>query len=268
MKNITSFIFLLCSLSAQTQTSLILTSERNSYRAGDELMKQQVIFRDPGSHGKNLYWDFRHLQTTNEEYKLRYFIPDSTQMNRLCGLEHRTRYYYDQANDSIRSSGYENSTTFMQYVQPELRMRFPFTYGDTLRSEFEGKGEYGRRLKLGVKGFTRIEADAEGELILPDETVKKALRVRTLRYYTETQLAPNSSFLEEENVEMILDTYSWYAQGVRYPVFESIKTSIVTDGADTTVFTTSFYYPPIEQTAQIEEENMETLFCFFCLLTI
>jgi hypothetical protein len=248
-------------LGLYAQTSLVLTAERNSYRAGDELQKQQVVFRDAGSKGRNLSWDFRHLQVINDEYTVRYFIPDSAFMHILCGVEHRTRYYYNQSNDSLWAIGFENATTFMEYTKPELRLRFPFTYGDTLRSNFEGVGEYGRRLKLGVKGFTRIEADAEGELILPDETVKRALRVRTLRHYRETTVRQSSFFIEDnsDNTEMILDTYSWYAQGTRYPVFESIKTTILRNGADTTVFETSFYYPPIEQKAQTDEDNTEEL---------
>ena len=274
----TTILFLLCfvATSIQAQTNLVLTAERNTYRADDELQKQQVVFRDPGSKGRNLIWDFRHLQTIDDEYKLRYFIPDSTYMNRLCGLEHRTRYYYGQTNDSLWATGYENYTTYMKYIQPELRIRFPFAYGDTLYSSFEGKGQYGRRLELAVKGFTRVEADAEGELILPDEAVKKALRVRTLRHYTETNFTADAFSQDDENekkekgTEMILDTYSWYAQGMRYPVFESIKTTILkksslleegaVSGSDTVIFTTSFYYPPIEQRMQTDEDNLDSFF--------
>jgi len=243
-------------LFAEAQTSHTLTLDRNAYRAADEIVKQQVEFKDPGSSGKSLNWDFRLIQPINEEYSLRYFKPDSTYMNRLCGLEHNTRYYYSQQKDSLIATGYENSTTFMEYVQPELRMRFPFAYGDTLFSAFEGTGQYCHRLALHVKGYTRVEADAEGELLLPEsETVQKALRVRTLRHYTQTG---------KDSVQMTLDTYSWYAVGIRYPVFESIKTTLSktpstieqgTDAeADTTVFTTSFYYPPEKQILQVEND--------------
>jgi hypothetical protein len=172
-------------------------------------------------------------------------------MTNLCGMEHNTRYYFQQKTDSIIATGYENSTTYMEYTVPELRMRFPFIYGDTLFSRFEGKGQYSHRIPLAVKGYTRVKADAEGELRLPQsETVKKAIRVNTLRHYTETG---------RDSVEMTLDTYSWYAAGIRYPVFESIKTIISKKSKkkdeaakDTTVFTTSFYYPPEKQTSQIE----------------
>ncbi len=244
-------------LSAQ---QIKLTADRNTYRAADQLVKQQVEFKDPGSKGKNLIWDFRMVQPTNEDYTLDYFIPDSTQMNQLCGIEHNTRYYYTQQNDCLWANGFENSTTYMKYVLPELKLKFPLSYGDTLFSYFKGEGEYCHRDSLLVKGYTRVEVDAEGELQLPNfETVKKALRVRTLRHYTETK---------KDSVEMTLDTYAWYADGIRYPVFESIKTTVSKKGDrkdelgesmnDSTVFSTSFYYPPELQTTQIQTEPLPT----------
>jgi len=256
MKKITLSLFTipLMVISLQAQNLHKLSTERNTYRAADQLVKQQVEYKDPGSSGKNLTWDFRFLQPINEEYALNYFIPDSTNMSRLCGQEHNTRYYFLQQKDSLQAVGYENSTTYMEYPTPELRMHFPFAYGDTLFSYFVGKGQYCHRLNLAVKGYTRVEADAEGELLLPkSETVKKAMRVRTLRHYTETG---------KDSMEMTLDTYSWYAAGIRYPVFESIKTTLSKKGDkkdekgesmnDTTVFRTSFYYPPEKQTSQVE----------------
>lgn len=232
-----------------------LTVDRNAYRAADQIVKQQVEFKDPGSSGKNLTWDFRMVQPINEEYTLDYFIPDSTHMDTLCGMEHRTRYYYAQKRDSLWALGFENSTTLMEYKKPELKLRFPFSYGDTLFSKFEGKGQYSHRLALQVKGYTRVQVDAEGELLLPDyETVKKALRVRTLRYYTETG---------KDSLQMTLDTYAWYAEGVRYPVFESIKTNLIKKATkqgeqaqDTTVFITSFYYSPLKQISQVQTDSL------------
>lgn len=238
------------------QSSHCLTKGRNAYRAADKLTKQQVEYKDPGIIGKGLVWDFTMVQPINEDYQLKYFIPDSTQMNGLCGQEHNTRYYYLQRNDSLWATGFENATTYMHYTIPELKLRFPFVYGDTLYSPFEGNGQYCHRIQLAVKGYTRVIADAEGDLILPNnERVKKALRVRTLRHYTETG---------KDSVEMTLDTYSWYAAGVRYPVFESVKTTLSRKGdrkddmgesmKDSTVFNTSFYYPPELQISQVQTD--------------
>jgi len=261
MRKITfTLLFSYVCLFSQAQTSQIIINERNAFRAADQLVKQQIVFKDPGSSGKSLKWDFSLVQPVNEEYSLNYFIPDSTQMTLFCGLEHNTRYYFRQQHDSLQATGYENSTTSMEYKVPELRMHFPFAYGDTLYSRFDGVGEYCHRLPLAVKGYTRVMADAEGELKLPEfETVKKALRVRTLRHYTQTG---------KDSVEMTLDTYSWYAQGIRYPVFESIKTTLSRKGdkkdetgesmKDTTVFTTSFFYPPEKQTSQVQTDPITT----------
>jgi len=268
MREITLFILVCCAcLTIQAQLTQTLSNDCNAYRAADKIVKQQIEFKDPGSSGKELNWDFSNIQPINEEYSLNYFIPDSTMMTRLCGMEHNTRYYYRQQQDSLQAVGYENSTTYMEYKVPELRMHFPFRYGDTLFSYFVGEGQYCHRLALAVKGYTRIIADAEGELKLPEfETVKKALRVRTLRHYTETG---------KDSVEMTLDTYSWYAAGIRYPVFESIKTIISKkqkkqsensseNVKDTTIFTTSFYYPPEKQISQVQtdpipDQSKETL---------
>lgn len=233
-----------------------ITFDRNAYRAEDHIVKQQVVFKDPGASGKDLTWDFSMLQDINEEYNLNYFIPDSMHMDTICGMEHRTRYYYKQKNDSLWAIGFENATTELNFFQPELKMRFPFQYGDTLFSSFEGKGKYSQRIDLHVKGYTKVQVDALGELKLPDdESVKKALRVHTQRYYTETG---------SDSTEMMLDNYAWYANGIRYPVFESITTSLIKktekqgeQPKDTMIYQTSFYYPPEKQTSQIETEPIE-----------
>lgn len=234
--------FLICFLightAVQMQNPIRLTQRGNSFLAGDSLYKYQVTYKDPGSTGRELDWDFSNARIIKEDYLLKYFQPDSADNTKLCGLEHRTRYYYRQRNDSLWATGFENYTTMMEYTTPELKLKFPFTYGDTLHSPFEGKGMYSNMLTLQVKGYTRIEADAEGKLKLPDgKKYNKALRLYTKRYYSETG---------RDSLQMTLDTYSWYVKGIRYPVFESIKTSLHYPGKDTTLFYTSFYYTPEE----------------------
>lgn len=252
------FIFGFLAISVMAQTAQKLTVERNAYRAADQIVKQQVQYKDPGSSGPNITWDFCNLDIENDAYSLNYFIPDSSNMTRLCGVENGTHYYYTQQQDSLLAVGFENSTTIMEYLVPELRLHFPFAYGDTLFSYFTGVGQYCHNLPLAVSGYTRVQADAEGDLKLPGfETVKKALRVHTLRHYTETGI---------DSLEMTLDTYAWYAAGIRYPVFESIKTSLMVKRdtqnqpgesmKDTTVFRTSFFYPPELQTSQVQTDSI------------
>lgn len=237
------FLLSISCLGAFAADSPVLTAVQNNYNALDSLVKQQIAFLEPGDPGQdNKVWDFRKIQTVNKAYTLKYYLPDSTDMTGICGLEHDTHYYYRQQKDSLQATGYENSTTSMTYTQPELRMHFPFAYGDTLYSTFEGTGEYGHLLPLYVKGYTRVHADAEGILLLPgQETINKTLRVHTLRHYTEIGV---------DSVEMILDTYSWYATGSRYPVFESVRITIQKGANESTMFSTSFYYSPKKQPEQ------------------
>ncbi len=276
MKNRLFTILLLYSLvfNLQAQKSIVLTMEKNGYQADNELVKQQVVFRDPGSQGKNLTWDFMHLQTIHDEYRLHYFIPDSTNMQHICGMEHRTRYYYRQTPDSLWAKGFENYTTLMNYTTPELKLKFPFSYGDTLVSDFEGEGMYSNMLNLYVKGYTKTKADAEGLLKLPD-LQGRALRIHTKRHYTQVKTEDNPYLLLEtdsitkndgDTLRMTLDTYSWYLDGSRYPVFESIKSTLHQLGkeqTDTTVFCTSFFYTPREETEPSTDPDIpeiETVF--------
>ena len=229
------------------QNPLVLTADRHAPRPGDRIVKQQVIFRDPGSHGQGIEWDFAHLQPVDEEYALHYFMADSA---RLCGLEHRTRYYYTLHGDTLWAAGFENPTTRMDYVQAEPRLVFPFTYGDTLRGAFTGEGEYSHRTPLAVGGHTRTEADATGTLTLPCGTVEDVLRVHTSRLYTRLP----GGHADSTGTSLRIDAYSWYAGEARYPVFESLSTTLRHAGQDTVLFATSFYFPPDEQRRQLAND--------------
>ena len=235
---------------------LRLTVADNAYTAGDVIVKQQVEYKDAGTYGRGIIWDFAFLQPINEEYEVKYFYPDSTDFTLFCGREPDARFYYKLQNDSLFSVGFENSTSIMRYEKPELKLKFPLNYGDTLRSIFEGRGQYGRRVPMHVKGYTRVIYDADGTLKIPDfPDGVPAYRTHTRRYYTQAT---------RDSLQMKIDTYSWYVTGTRYPVFESIQTNVVRvtkfqngseQATDTTIFETSFYYPPTKQTNIYDEQN-------------
>ena len=252
-----------------TQPHLRLSGNANSFHSGDSLYKYQVEYKDPGSMGRELEWDFTKLNILNENYQIKYFLPDKKDTTRLCGMEHRTRYYYRQQNDSLWATGFENYTTRIGYTTPELKMKFPFSYGDTLYSTFEGEGLYSNMLKLHVKGYTRVKADAEGMLKLP-ELAGKALRVHARRHYTEVKAGRDDPFsaaasdsvpdpARGDTLRMTLDTYSWYVKDIRYPEFESIKTTLHRQGQDTAVFHTSFYYTPEELPVKQPEDELPVI---------
>jgi len=79
-------VFLMLSALMLSAQSHKLIFDRNAYRAADRIVKQQVEFKDPGSSGTQLTWDFSNLQLINDDYKLNYFIPDSLKMDTICGM--------------------------------------------------------------------------------------------------------------------------------------------------------------------------------------
>lgn len=155
------------------QSMHILRYTDHAFQKGDTLIKQQVEYKVPGNKGSGQFWDFQTLKPINEAYKLTYSRISDVDTSQMCGLEHHTRYYYRQQNSTLQATGFENATTYMRYVQPELRIRYPMAYGDTLYSTFAGIGQYCHRIPLRVNGYTQVQVDGEGDLLLPEMPVIK-----------------------------------------------------------------------------------------------
>ena len=67
---ITLFAATVFSLSAQHS----LQSELNLPRAGDELVKEQVVFLESGESGENQIWDFSTLKLIDDACIVSYFL--------------------------------------------------------------------------------------------------------------------------------------------------------------------------------------------------
>lgn len=234
-QNAISFFFFFLALNLMGQNTL--TGVRNYFRHGDFIVKQQVEYKDPGSSGKEIEWNFSHLNVVNEKYQQAYFLPVKGDTTHIVGLEHDTRYHYEQKADTLWFTGFENRTTQMTYQQPEAWLRFPFRLGDTLTTCFSGAGLYCQRVDLTAKGKTMVVADATGKLITPDnDTLKNVIRIRRIKEFTDIGV---------DSVKMRLETYQWFALGSRYPVFETVKSYNVLMDTLTENFSTSFYFSSI-----------------------
>jgi hypothetical protein len=228
--------------------SPILNKHRNLPHAGDSIIKQQVEYADPGASGRDITWDFHVTNPVNNAYNLRYKALTSD-TSFIEGIEHRTIYHYQVKGDTLLHTGYENVTTLMQYTQSEIKMKFPFNYGDSISSTFVGMGEYCHRIPLQVAGRTTISADGTGTLYTPDGCkYQPVLRVKSLREYTETGV---------DSVTMRLETYSWYAKDNRYPVFETLKTATQKTGKEEIEHkVASFFFPPVLQAQQTDTTGL------------
>lgn len=247
---------LLVSLPLFSQHSL--KKEYNMLRGEDVIVKQQVEYKHPGRAGANVLWDFSKQKPINEKYRLSYAQADSDSV--ITGCEHRTLYHYQLRNDSLFLLGYENPTTLMQYRKPELLLTFPFAYQKRVEGYFYGAGNYCQRLDLAIQGKTVTWGDAYGMLILPNgDTLQHVVRIRSLKKIAEKvvphveedtvfhpEIASDSiDFrLNRDSVTMQVETYRWYADGYRYPIFETVESITYRNMQPHKHFSTAFIYSP------------------------
>ena len=232
----------------------------NSPRSGDEIIKQQVEFKDPGREGENVIWDFGKLKSINNRYSLTYSSPDlldnsyyilgrdTIQANNdsvryLIGTEHSTMYYLQVKDNSLYVLGHENATTSLKYTPSLLSMAYPTNYNEPHQKEYQSKGLYSCRIPFESQGEIKQTADAYGVMILPSgDTLKNVMRVKTVQTIKETIFDVNN------NVNTILDmnveNYKWFSKGYRYPIFETIKT--IPQDSTANEFSTAFFFPPQE----------------------
>ena len=262
MKIILTIILFLAgifSLSAQHS----LQSELNFPRAGDEIVKQQVEYKDPGRSGENVLWDFSKLNAVNDEYTLSYSEPvaindsmyimglDTILMKNLSeerlliGTEHNTMYYYYLTANRMWVLGHENPTTLLQYTRPLFVCAYPMQYQDSCKYDYQSKGLYSSTVPFTSDGEVQMSADAYGMMILPSgDTLRNILRTHAVQ--TIRQVFQTGDSLKAEHHSSV-ETCKWFSKGYRYPVFETIQTSVVTDGTENVNFETAFFFPPQEQ---------------------
>jgi hypothetical protein len=274
-------ILWLLSIPGMLSAQHILQSDLNMFRSDDVLTKQQVNYKDPGRTGADVLWDFSQLEIENDEYELFYSSYDND--TTITGMEHLTRYHYGLQNDSLLLWGFDNQTTQLFNRQPELLLKFPVHYGDTVGSYFYGHGKYGNRLELDAMGSIETAADAYGIMILPNkDTLKHVLRTHTLKYLIEdtrriseeyyykdtTDYRPAIDSIETrltaDSVILVVETFRWYEKGYRYPVFETVRSWEQYRGQavneDYEFLATAFFYPPQEHYyLEDDEDNLALL---------
>lgn len=265
-----SYLFMILPLWVSGQ----ITQDHYVIRAGDKIVKQQVNYVNPGDSGEGVCWDFSKLTPVNEEYIVEYSAPvllnDSIYIvgcdtfpenviskgELVIGLEHYTAYYYRIIEGRLTLLGFENPVTLMHYRKPLSVMNYPFNYESELIDSFQSEGIYSQEFPLAAQGEVLIKADALGEMILPSgDTLKQVMRVKTTQRFQET--VPKEQAVMVNPMEMILETYRWYARGYRYPIFETIHSLKAGKPESQELFKTAFFYPPEEH--HYLEEDVENL---------
>lgn len=269
-------IFLGCLLSPFLQAQS-LTFDCNHPRSGDYILKRMVTACEPGESGVQRAWDFSRLELQDANYELKYMLQST---DTVIGIEHRTIYYYRTSGDSLFCLGYENPMTSITYQKPELLLAFPIFQGRIITDYFDGKGNYCEKLNIRLRGKSTVTADASGILVLPGgDTLYKVLRTYThkrihqrmtskmfLQDFLKMDTIPftlNRDSIEyllaNDSIYLEMKTWRWYANGYRYPVFETVKNTVFKFNIAHEHFTTSFVYLPDEQYYELsyDTDNQE-----------
>ena len=245
-------LVMICFSPAQSQ----LKSELNLPRTGDKLVKEQVVYFEPGEAGENQTWDFSRLRLIDDACTVHYFTRDDW---KIIGAESGKLSFLQIDGDSLLLAGYENPNTLVRYQQPGLLMRFPIEYGAGSNGQFAGRGKHHDLLESAVTGEIRTLADATGSLILPgNDTLSSVVRVHIRKTETARYIPISSGFAFDcpaidslfsgcvpETVTT--DTYQWYEEGYRYPVFETIETCRNGLPERTVLSRDAYFYHPGEQ---------------------
>jgi hypothetical protein len=254
----------------------ILQPELNLPRPGDEIIKQQVEYKDPGRSGENVIWNFGALQSVNDEYSLVYSEPfliddslyimgketyrvtDYADASLFVGTEHRTQYYYLFQDSLLWGLGHENATATLNYSKPLLSGVLPLRYKDAYADTYISKGLYSGSIPFENEGTVHIEADAYGMIVLPSgDTLRNVMRTQSIRRFSEILPTANGDSISLNTSQ---ENYQWYSKGYRYPIFETMRTVFMEDSTEIDRFEIAFFYPPQEHFyLDYDEENLEVL---------
>lgn len=109
-------------------------------------------------------------------------------------------------------------------------MKYPFQYGDSVTSSFEGYGTYCGNHFVKVKGQVMVQADGFGRLVVSEkDTLDNVLRVYTI---TVTSMAMDVDVTDIDSTNLkqeIEEKYEWYAKGFRYPVYTTVQKTSFTN---------------------------------------
>lgn len=272
MKQIIISLFLLAcqSLSAQH----ILNHEANAPHVGDRLKPLHVELPKGSFDEEQHLWDFSRMQSLEANSRQRYVMTGDSAKQRTARIENGQRTYYNIKGDSLLITGRESRLTKVLYDEPELFLRFPMQFGDSVEGYFHGRGTYCNRVALRNYGRYYTKVVEQGSMILPEgDTLRNVLLVHTERiegeqYHPDFHHDSLSIFttdsvmtcLRTDSVLAITHIDRWYAPGFRYPVLERRQEYIKDSTEDSTEQTSdiTLYNAPYLQ-KELEDEYNETL---------
>lgn len=244
-RTLSIFIFLLSVPYLEAQNTL--ESGTNMIRSGDSIVCRQIEYFSPGNMGEGQIWDFQELEYVDNDFITRYICDtDSITIHELLPSIRRK---YQSSEDSLFTLGYETRLHTVTYEEPINLLNYPFAYGSHIRQDFHGTGTYSKKYVIESRGTVETEADAAGTIYINGtDTLRNVLRIHRIFSSCIFQYLPSDKLIDTTNVrQRIEEHYLWYARGYRYPVLETISTTIYNDMVPVSCQQTAYCTLPSDQ---------------------
>jgi len=245
MKRVSIFLLSLMIAGAQLYGKSWKMTYNSHGLIADEINKMNLTkYMDPGEPGINQVWDFSGLVVTtdfsgtieNSVFNNNYAEVQNTN---VVLKEFSNEFYFKGDKKSLELYGVAiNGKMHMKYDKPFVKMRYPFSYGDSFNGNYYGE-YYSGKLKGTVDGDYSVVADGYGSVLLPNNVrIDNVLRVTETRSYTST--------INNSESEVKHTTSRFYVQHYRFPLVVLIKNEFTANNSNTSVSYQAAYNDKIE----------------------
>lgn len=221
MKKICLTTILLIGFIAAGFSQFALTYQSHGLLADNYNNMKICTYVNPGEGGFNITWDFSELEATKDFEGRVDDIGLSPKINEfpesdVVLKEFSNQFFFSGDASTLKLHGVAiNNKTIKKFDNPFVKMRYPFSYGDSFSGDYSGVYVSGNPNGT-IDGTYAVTGDGFGTLVLPNGLeVNDVLRVKTIRTYDRT-INKNKT-----NVEII--TYRWYAENERFPLLVLIE---------------------------------------------
>ncbi len=245
-----TMVILFCVIIISSMMGNEITKTHNLPQNGDNFTKTRISYIAPGDSGENVVWDFSQAQVIDGNSKVLYGVIDDSL---ISVTEYGTRYDFRLRGDTLLWRGYENRSTFMRDSCAAIELIYPMRYGDKAYKPYCFHGEYSRSMAVQINGNSTVFCDGEGTIYLPDgDTITDVIRVHRICNSTINMMRKEDDTTRVMNVadtamRRIEERYTWYAQGYRYPIVETIINTNFYRGKETGKQGATFVCYPSEQ---------------------
>lgn len=177
-----------------------ITNQYHSLKVGSDNQMIYTNYADPGQSGTDMIWDFGSLpykqlftgflyESAGSEVGLT-FTSANTELT-----EFGSRFFFNVSNTQIEECGSstEDGRIQLKYFIPSIKMKYPFSYGQSFSGTFSGNTIVDQVISGDIAGDYSVEADAYGTLILPgNHYFENTLRIKSEKNYASNIGRKNS----------------------------------------------------------------------------